>query len=45
MSDHDMDGCRDSSEDFDDDDDDVIDIRDDCPTGDIRLAFNIWHGL
>ena len=35
MSDHDMDGCRDSSEDFDDDDDDVIDIRDDCPTGDL----------
>ena len=35
MSDYDMDGCRDSSEDFDDDGDDVIDIRDDCPTGDL----------
>jgi hypothetical protein len=33
VSDHDMDGCRDSTEDYDDDNDAVIDIRDDCPVG------------
>ena len=30
-----MDGCEDASEDFDDDNDAVIDIRDDCPVGEM----------
>jgi len=34
-TDHDMDGCRDSSEDYDDDNDGVLDIGDGCSTGEL----------
>ena len=41
--DHDQDGCRDADRDADDDGDNVLDLSDDCPTGEINWNSSFDH--
>ncbi|MBT4070579.1 MAG: hypothetical protein HOE79_04995 [Euryarchaeota archaeon] len=40
QNDHDSDGCRDSINDYDDDDDAILDVNDGCPIGHVGWADN-----